>query len=106
MTKETDFDALEEALGGYPFARGQFQRGFLLENTGNEIVIGAAPRISLFALRELLLKPVHEDGFGAKVAVALSGMRTAGWVIEDDVKCKTAGSVRTLLPNAVVIKER
>jgi hypothetical protein len=111
LTKETDFDALEKALenmpgGYYPFARGQFQRGFLLENARNEIVIGVAPRISLFALRELLLKPVQEDGFGASVAVALSGAGTAGWVIEDEGKRITAGNIRTLLPNAVVIKER
>jgi hypothetical protein len=105
LMKETDFDALDKLLG-YPFARGQFQRGFLLENTRKEIVIGVTSAISLFALREVLLKRVQENGFGASIAVGLSGVRTAGLLIEDEGKRISAGSVRTLLPNAVVIKER
>lgn len=103
----TDFDALEKSLpDAYPFARGLFQRSFLALNARNEITIGVSTRISLFALRDLLLRSASDHGFGATIAVGLSGTRTAGFVIEADGKRITAGAVQTLLPNAGVIKER
>ncbi len=104
--QETNFDELEKSLKNAPFARGSFQRAFVSVNTSDEIAIGIAAQISLFALREVLLKSVQEGGFGAVVAVALSGGTTAGLVIEDGNRRITAGTVKTLLPNAVVIRER
>jgi hypothetical protein len=103
--KETDFDALEKSLGS-PFARGHFERAILMVNVLSQIVIGVSSPISLFPLRELLLKPAQKGGLGAIVAVGLSGTLTAGLVIEGKDKLITVGAVKTLLPNAVIIRER
>lgn len=103
----TDFSALDESLPGrFPFSRKPFQRAFLLLDGRGAIVVGVASSISLFALRDLLLKPVQEGGFAARTAVALSGTRTAGLVVELKGKELGFGSTQTLLPNAVVIEER
>jgi hypothetical protein len=103
--EEAHFATLDGALK-FPFSRDSFQRAFLMVGTGNEIVIGVSSRTSLFALRELLLTSPQNGGFGAKIAVALSGTRTAGFIVEADNKKVIAGTVNTLLPNAAIIAER
>jgi hypothetical protein len=90
----------------FPFSANPFQRAFLVINSRHEVIVGvAAPRVSLFALREFLRAPENEGGLDAVEAVGMSGTRTAGLVIEGNPEI-TAGSVETLLPNAIVIQRR
>jgi hypothetical protein len=104
-----DLSSLDESLPGkFPFSRKPFRRAFLLLDAQNSVVIGITPEdpISLFALRELFLRLRAKGGFEAKTAVALSGARTAGLIVQINGRDKEFGSTQTLLPNAVVIEER
>jgi hypothetical protein len=99
---ETDLEALDAALKNFPYSRKAFDRAFILLDAQGNVVMGVSERLSLFVLREVLRRPERDGGFGAIAAVALSGTRSAGLIVGND----TAGNVRTLLPNAVVITPR
>lgn len=107
--EKAKLEAVEAAVDPtlkFRFSTDPYQRSFLVLNARHEVIIGvAAPRVSLFALREFLRAPEKDGGFDAVEAVAMSGTRTAGLVIESNPEI-TAGSVQTLLPNAIVIERR
>jgi hypothetical protein len=103
---EADLAALDAELK-FPFAVKPFDRAFLALDLQDHIVVGVARRISLFAMRAALLKSREEGGFGARLATALTGTRTAGLIVADEGGGEiTAGNIKTLLPNAVVVERR
>lgn len=103
---ETDFDALDGRLRA-PFSREPFDRIFVLLDAQDNVVVGIAQKISLVNLAKILRKSPKENGFGATIAIALSGAQTAGLAITNsDGSEISVGSVKTLLPNAVVVYAR
>jgi len=100
-----DLDAVDAALN-FPFSRKAFDRAFILVDSHGDVVVGITSRISLFSLREVLRQSEQAKGFAAVTAVALSGTRTAGLVVDGEGNDTIAGNVKTLLPNAVIVKRR
>jgi hypothetical protein len=98
-----DLEAIDNDEDSPKYASRQAERAFVAIVKGGRIIMGVSTRVSLFALRELMLLSKEEDGLEAISVIGLAGGRTAGTIVRGTPHLKE-GITAALLPNAIFVR--